>query len=342
MSSNLIVRSLYEQALCAPVFQNSANRLCVVSGYASSAMGFHHLQNLVDLGKIISVDLIYGMTKADGLPTTECAGFRSLAVESFPERFSCSYLKTGEPVHAKVYVWLHGDQPVRAFTGSANYTQQAFLRSFRREVLAECDPNQAFDFFKSLSSDCIDCRSPEVERLFSVGFRKKKTPAELEPFEVPFPSPFASSVSTVTDTFSEFYGMQMATISLLDKTGQVPARSGLNWGQRPELSREPNQAYLSVRGALRTSDFFPPRGVHFTVLCDDGTIMEMTRAQQDAKAIETPHDNSIIGRYFRKRLGLPDGAFVRTEDVVNYGRSSVSFYKIDDENFYMDFKQPVV
>jgi hypothetical protein len=163
---------------------------------------------------------------------------------------------------------------------------------------------------------------------------------ELEPFEQPLSIQIGSPVSVVTDSFSEFFGMQTASISLLDRNGHVPARSGLNWGQRPELSREPNQAYLSVRGTLRTADFFPPRGVHFTVLCDDGTIMEMCRAQQDAKAIETHHDNSEIGRYFRKRLGLSDGAFVRTEDVIQYGRTSVDFYKIDEENFYMDFRRP--
>jgi hypothetical protein len=144
----------------------------------------------------------------------------------------------------------------------------------------------------------------------------------------------------VSDTLSEFYGLETATISLVDRSGQVPARSGLNWGQRPELGREPNQAYLSVRGDLRSSSFFPPIGMHFTVLCDDGAIMEMTRAQAEGKGLQTPHDNSEIGRYFRKRLGLPDGVYVRTEDVIRYGRTSVDFYKIDNENYYMDFKRP--
>lgn len=110
------------------------------------------------------------MTKADGLPKTEYAGFRSLALESFPGRFSCAYLRDGEPVHAKVYVWLNGTIPVQAFTGSANYTQNAFLNSDRREVLAECDPRRAYDFFKSLAPDCVDCLDPNVKNVFQMGF----------------------------------------------------------------------------------------------------------------------------------------------------------------------------
>ena len=38
-------------------------------------------------------------------------------------------------------------------------------------------------------------------------------------------------------------------ISLLEKSGKLPSKSGLNWGQRPR--REQNQAYLSIRKDAR-------------------------------------------------------------------------------------------
>lgn len=342
MKNDLLLQGLFESALFNPAFLRPVDRLCVVSGYASAAMGFHHLQSLKEHEKGVKVSLIYGMTKADGLPKTEWAGFKELAAKSFPGQFKCAYLREGEPVHAKVYVWLQGNTPIQAFTGSANYTQNAFLNSSRREVLTECDPKRAFDFYKSLLPDCIDCCDPHVANVFSIGFRKAGK--QIDGRQV---GPFtyqtkANPISIVTDASSEFCGLQTASISLIDRNGQVPARSGLNWGQRPELSREPNQAYLSVRGDLRMSDFFPPIGVHFTVLCDDGTIMEMTRAQAQGKGLQTPHDNSEIGRYFRKRLGVPEGSFVRAEDIARYGRSTIDFYKIDSENYYMDFKRPSV
>ena len=55
------------------------------------------------------------------------------------------------------------------------------------------------------------------------------------------------------------------------------------------------------------------------------------------KAITTPASNALLGEYFRNRLGLANGAFVTKADFDRYGRSDVTFYKLDDEQFYMDF-----
>jgi hypothetical protein len=53
--------------------------------------------------------------------------------------------------------------------------------------------------------------------------------------------------------------------------------------------------------------------------------------------IETPHNNALLGEYFRNRMGLANGAFVTRKDLKLYGRDDVKFYKFDDENYYMDF-----
>ena len=59
--------------------------------------------------------------------------------------------------------------------------------------------------------------------------------------------------------------------------------------------------------------------------------------QQNDKAITTPASNAQLGEYFRNRLGLANGANVHTSDLKAYGRTDVVFYKIDDEQYYMDF-----
>lgn len=117
----------------------------------------------------------------------------------------------------------------------------------------------------------------------------------------------------------------------------IPERAGLNWGQRP--GRESNQAYLQLSPSVHKSNFFPLRSIHFTVFTDDNKTFICTRAHKNpmGAGIETPQNNSLIGEYFRNRLGLPNGAFVRKEDLIRYGRTEVTFYKIDDENYYMDF-----
>ena len=85
------------------------------------------------------------------------------------------------------------------------------------------------------------------------------------------------------------------------------------------------------------TDFFPPIGQHFTVYTDDGKILICSRAQERGKAIHTPHNNSLIGEYFRMRLGVPNGYPITIKHLQAYGRSDVDFYKIDEETYYMDF-----
>ena len=124
---------------------------------------------------------------------------------------------------------------------------------------------------------------------------------------------------------------------MLTKTGEIHNKGGLNWGQRE--GREPNQAYIQLPPVVYKSNFFPLRATHFTVLTDDNKTLICTRAQKDkfGNAIETPHNNSLLGEYFRNRLGLSNGSFITKQDLVKYGRTDITFYKIDDENYYMDF-----
>lgn len=121
------------------------------------------------------------------------------------------------------------------------------------------------------------------------------------------------------------------------RAGQVvvPQRSGLNWGQRP--GREPNQAYLSVPVEIQRSGFFPDRGEAFIIECDDGYTIKCVRSQDNGKAIESPTDNSIIGNYFRSRLGVRPGHMVTFAHLQAYGRTSVDVHYRNDHLYYLDF-----
>jgi hypothetical protein len=132
--------------------------------------------------------------------------------------------------------------------------------------------------------------------------------------------------------------MEEITISLLSsRTNDVQDVAGLNWGQRP--GREPNEAYIQLPPEVYRSKFFPARPQRFTVTTDDNKTLICTRAQKgkDGDAIETPDGNSLLGEYFRNRLGLASGASVTKSDLERYGRTDVTFRKIDKENYQMDF-----
>ena len=93
--------------------------------------------------------------------------------------------------------------------------------------------------------------------------------------------------------------------------------------------------------AARDSDFFPPCGTYFTILTDDDQIIIATRMQDNGReALRTPRNSGEVGLYFRHRLGLSSGVRVTRQDLQNYGRADACFYKLDDENYLMDFSKP--
>lgn len=133
-------------------------------------------------------------------------------------------------------------------------------------------------------------------------------------------------------------GFEFVTLPFTSKVKgelQVPKVSGLNWGQRP--NREQNQAYLSIPAYIQRSNFFPMPGIKFDIECDDGEIFNCIRAQANGKAIHTPLNNSLLGIYFRRRLGVMSGYMVNIDHLVKYGRSSVDISKLTDSRYFLDF-----
>ncbi len=330
----MLSKNLFEEVLIQPA-QDGANKLFVVSGYATAAMAFRHLEALKEKNQQVEIELIVGMSPIDGLSQTNHKGFQELQASN-AGMFSCSYLTEMPPVHSKIYAWFHNNEPVCGFVGSANYTQTAFGKK-QREVMADSDPLKGYKYFQGLIPQTIYCDNIEAENIVQIYntrsyTRVKREKEAIEQSEV-VPAAMAIEPSLI--------GLPSINITLLDRTGtSLPQRSGLNWGQRPEVGREPNQAYIKLPSIVYNTDFFPDRTIHFTVLTDDGRVLICSRAQDNGKAIHTPQNNSLIGEYFRNRLGVPNGAPVKLEDLLRYGRTDISFYKIDDETYFMDFSAP--
>lgn len=324
----MITSELFKNVLLDPA-ESGCDELLIASGYATSAMAFHHLDHLKKLGNTkIKIKLIVGMSSTDGISLSNHNGFKQIMTTHFPENFECNYRVVYPPFHTKMYLWLKKSVPKKGFLGSANYTQIAFNERKQKEALAKCDPVLAFDYFADLVKDSIYCVHPETEntiQIYNDRFIAKRTKRSIE------------IESEDLLSHSDVESLEYVKVSLLDRSGNIHNKAGLNWGQR--TGREPNQAYLQLSPEVYRSNFFPLKSIHFTVITDDNKTLICTRAQKNnlGAAIETPHNNSLIGEYFRSRLGLANGAFVTKEDLIRYGRTDVTFYKIDDENFYMDF-----
>lgn len=344
MMATVVDRDLFEHVLVKPRFSVKApDTLRIVSGYATPAMAARHLIEMTAKQRSLSIDLIYGMSGYEGVSKIYHTGFLSLERHkefAYDGSFACSYVKKPKSVHSKVYVWCKGNVPVQAFIGSANYTGKGFSLPSRIETLCECDPVTALDFFYQMQKNTIPCSKADRDKDFPY---KAHSLPEFNP-------PENSVVMVEQDKNSPFYGQEKVVLSLLTKRGEVGNGSRLNWGVRPDGKpresvnangsksfRNPNQSYIGLPSTLQRSGFFPDVAHRFTVLTDDDHILTCVRAQANGKGIETPQDNSEIGRYFRERMGLPSGAYISLQDLRKYGRHDVTFYKLDDENYVMDF-----
>ena len=317
----MISDKLFDEILLKPA-RAGANVLHIVSGYATAAMASNHLAQLTAINNNISVNLIIGMTPLDGLSITNHKGFIELSKNFGIERFSCSYLIGKPPAHSKVYSWFKNDKPFQGYLGSANYTQKAFS-IYQRELMEITDPVAGREYFNLISPQTIYCDNLEADSSILIYSTKDKEPI--------------SATGKPATELSQTQDSQNVLISLLGNQGNLPTRSGLNWGQRPEAKREPNQAYIRVPANIAKSNFFPDRAIQFTILTDDDKILICAVAQDGDKAIHSTLNNSQIGEYFRRRLGVANGKLITRDDLAKYGRTDLSFYKIDDETYFMDF-----
>ena len=314
----VLSEDLFSKILLEPA-RNGADELCIVSGYATAAMADRHINSIKAIKPDIKINLIVGMCPVDGISLTNHERFKHLESNNF----CCSYLCNKPAVHSKIYVWTQAAKPLFGFVGSANYTQMAFSPK-QREAMTHCDATKAFEYFQNLVSDAIYCTHNDTENLISIySERKEQNLALINQNKTNGPIP------------KHLNGLPYQVVSLLTRGGTTGKLSGLNWGQRP--GRNGNQAYIALRSKIYNLEFFPERPIQFTVLTDDNKTLICSRVQDYSKAISTPHNNSLLGEYFRNRLGLASGQFVEKIHLEQHGRTDVTFYKIDDETYFMDF-----
>lgn len=311
---------LIDKVLIKPI-DKGANQLIIISGYATPIMASWHIKKIKEMKlPSINIKLIVGMANYGGLTKEFHEGFKQLAgTQNDPDlsKFQCQYIYKGTPVHSKLYLWVENGKPIEAYAGSANYTQAGFGIN-RREYVVSCDASNALQYYNNIEKDSIYCLHSEVEE--NIKLQPSNPILDIENNRI---------------HISKTNKAAHIRLSLLSKNGEVGKRSGLNWGQRP--GREPNQAYIPLPAKDARSGFFPLEKQHFSVITDDNKNLILRVEQQNNKALTTPLNNSLLGEYFRNRLELNNGAFIKKADLENYGRTDVTFYKLDDEQYFMDF-----
>lgn len=309
----MLTEGLLQAVLLQPPSATGANRLQIVSGYATASMADFHINQLSEQNTPADIELIVGMAGRDAIKRPHHLEFKKLSqMDDLGMDFQCRYVVERAPVHAKVYCWLRNDVPVAGFVGSANYSRTAFSEG-QVEVMHEADGQGCHDFFNQVNQRSEDCTTVDIE-----------------------------SKITLTETTKLAQEGEKIRLSLLaSRTGDTPPHSGINWGHRggeKPIKRDLDQAYIQIPAPVGRSGFFPNPDQEFTVLTDDGQSFIMIRAQVGGKGMHTTRKNALLGAYFRSRLGLRSGQYVTKEHLLAYGRTDVTFTKIDNETYLMDFR----
>ena len=145
----------------------------------------------------------------------------------------------------------------------------------------------------------------------------------------------------------------MPYINLLDQQGQVPEKSGINWGLNTnELTGTVNtrvaDAELRITADLIRTGIIPSkqgvRKIPVLLQWDDGTIMHGSFEQNidvDSalypKALCSDNDKSILGSYLRHRLGVNLTKKITLADLVAYGRTNIEITLQPNGSYYLDF-----
>ena len=323
------------------------NSLKIVTAFTDCDRISTHMINLADgiksnhFVKNLSVDIILGMTKSSLSEKKHKEICRLLGYinssKNMP-KVSCRYICNGSEVHSKVYVWNYPDEkvgelPYVAYCGSLNYTMNAFYK--RRESVSMCNSLDAYMYYKSLLPDTVDCFDSSVyEKLKNVVNNSPSSTEDVDNYEKDYLEyDKEKPVATIRVSLHKADGSD---------TGYG---SGINWGIRKNgTKRNPNQAYIPYNHQDKVEGFFPDRISPddencpiFKVITKDYGSFHMRMAQQGNKALHSAENNSILGEWIRKKIGVASGGYVTKQMLELYGKTYVTFRKYEDGTYLLDF-----
>ncbi len=154
----ILSNKLFEGVLIADA--DKCNTLKIISGFATSSMATRHLEVLKEKSLNLKIELIVGMTPCVGIGEADHKLFQEI-MQKAENNFKCSYVSHDfKHIHSKLYVWCKDNIPIKAYTGSANYTQNAFFTK-QGEIITACDPVSSLEYYNTISANSIYCTHQE-------------------------------------------------------------------------------------------------------------------------------------------------------------------------------------
>ena len=306
-----------------------ADELIILSGY----IGPEPVMRLKDLP--FPVTLVYGMYASEGI--REQLHNKLLTIQEKQANTKIFYSQI--PVHSKCYIWLNDKKINNAFVGSANFSVSGLENDYK-ESLAEITTDSytaLSDYYLYVLSNARRC--DDLDPKFKYQSFMKGRPN--------------CSVKIADDPYS-------AIINLL-KNDEVPEKSGLNWGiadghvtlgdayiplhKETILSHPglipPKQGFANqnVAGAKKNRQ---NDAVEF--IWDDGEVMQgLLEGNNSINGLNYPKqmcsspNKNILGKYLRKRLGVPLDYRITKQDLLRYGRTNIKITLLGEGIYGLDF-----
>jgi NgoFVII restriction endonuclease. len=278
--------------------------------------------------------VIYGMYGSDKISQKLDHALKKLS----SSKVTILYSKLA--VHSKCYIWRKNANIVTALVGSANFSVSGLENPYK-EVLAET----TFDTFAPLNKylnivleNCIPCYDASVK------FKKQNI------------VPYKNGV-----TQEENLPLGICRISLLGANGNVPQKSGLNWGlSSGHISLGDAYIRISKNDLQNNPTLFPPKqmlalniskggkktrqndSVEF--IWDTGDVMSgLLEGSQKIngllypKQIASSPKKNLLGKYLRNRLNVSLDHLITRKDLENYGRTTIDISLQAEGIYYLDF-----
>jgi hypothetical protein len=333
---------LYTKDLSKVIFSNfdvTIDEFIVISGW----LGFAQIEEA--LGKNVKITALFGMSASSGVPGPNHAKLKIMDMTN--KNLQVYYALPGNDVHSKIYVWKSRGVIKKALIGSANFTYQGINLDGREslQTVEQADFNKLNDYLKQILDPA------KIERCSSTNLKTRITSIP----RVTIVDPLALIIDGSSGN------VRTIRLTLLDEKGNVPEKSGINWGHG-NAHTKPNDTYIKISKAAIKTGFFVPKSyeripgvpenkvknvrIPVEVIWDDGTAMDcLEEGDQYVGEVEYPKQISsavkkeILGVYLRNRLGVPLGQKVTMEDLKRYGRTYIDVTATGPNSYYMDFSK---
>lgn len=315
---------LYKHVIASHAEKSS--HLKVISGYGSATFLNRVKNDFIHL----NIELYLGMTH-QGISEQDHALYTEWTKNSTLTQVY--YQISPIPNHMKVLIF-ENESKKYTFVGSANFSENGFL--YQRELMTEInnDVSYLIDEQRENSLLCTDSEVLNYVQLF-----KSQNAINME----------NQAVETLTN--EEVQENKKVYISLNEQLKQtqiikpyknfslevvLPEKHSPHWHTNGiNAWRENKQPHLLQTPKLMFDKIFPSEQM-FEIYTDDGVkLIAKVAGRFNSRKLCT--ENVNLYKYVCNRIGLQNNAPISYENLVAYGRTNMSFKRVDATTYIMDF-----